>query len=116
MNRCNRRAFLLTTGLAALPLLASLTTTPAGAEMERIASLEGRLVQLSAVSVGIVERSSGKVVHFLLEPHFDEAYAADDKTQIPMNAIRMNSIVKIIYDLNTSGPRRADRIIVLKRG
>jgi len=33
-----------------------------------------------------------------------------------MSAIRMNSIIKIIYDLNTGGPRRADRIIVLKRG
>jgi hypothetical protein len=116
MNRCNRRTFLLTTGLAALPLLADLTTAPAAAAMERIATLEGRLVQLSGYSVGIVEQSSGKVVHFLLEPHFDDAYSADGKTQIPMSAIRMNSIVKIIYDLNTGGPRRADRIIVLKRG
>jgi hypothetical protein len=116
MNRCNRRTFLLITGLAALPLLASLTAAPAGAEMEQIASLVGRLVQLSAFSVGIVDQSSGKVVHFLLEPHFDDAYSADDKTQIPMNALRMNSIIKIIYDLNTGGPRRADRIIVLKRG
>jgi hypothetical protein len=116
MNRCNRRTFLLTTGLAAPAAFANLTTAPAGAEMERIASLEGRLVQLSAFSVGIVDKSNGKVVHFLLEPHFDEAYSADNKTQIPMNAIRMNSIVKIIYDLNTGGPRRADRIVVLKRG
>jgi hypothetical protein len=116
MNRCNRRTFLLATGLAALPLLMKVTTPPAGAAMERIAELEGRLVQLSAVSVGIVEKSSGKVVHFLLEPHFDEAYTADEKKLIPMNELRMNSIVKIIYDLNTGGPRRADRIIILKRG
>lgn len=109
MNRCNRRTFLLATGLAALAL-------PAGAALERIASLEGRLVQLSAVSVGIVDQSSGKVVHFQLELHFDDVYSADEKTQIPMSALRMNSIVKIIYDLNTGGPRRADRILVLKHG
>jgi|GEM_PF-6412711 len=116
MNRCNRRTYLLATGLTALPFLANATAAPAGAAMERIATLEGRLVQLSANSVGIVEKSSGKVVHFLLEPHFDEVYTADEKTLISMRALRMNSIVKIIYDLNTSGPRRADRIIVLKRG
>jgi hypothetical protein len=115
MNRCNRQTFLLATGLAALPFLANAAAAPAGAALERIATLEGRLVQLSALSVGIVDKSSGRVVHFLLEPHFDEAYTADEKTLIPLRELRLNSIVKIVYDLSTSGPRRADRIIVLKR-
>jgi hypothetical protein len=113
MIRCKRRTFLSAVGMAALPFLMGITVAPARAALERMASLEGRLVQVSEYSIGIIDSSSGKVVHFLLEAHFGEAYATDERTQIPLRELRMNSRVKIIYDLGGSGPRRAERVIVL---
>jgi hypothetical protein len=114
MIRCNRRTFLSALSLTTLALLTGITFAPAGAAMERMASLEGRLVQVSEYSLGIIDGSSGKVVHFLLEAHFSEAYAADERTPIPIRDLRLNSHVKIIYDLSVGGPRRAERVIVLK--
>jgi hypothetical protein len=98
-----------------LPALAGLAPLPAGASMEQMATLKGRLVGISATSIAVIDENSGKVVHFMLEAPFEDAFAANEKVQIPMNELRTNSTVRVDYDQNRGGPRRAERIIVLKR-
>jgi hypothetical protein len=109
------RPAILAAALAVFPLLATAGITPASASMERLASIEGRLVMLTAQSVGVLDDNSGKVVHFMLEAPFEEVYRTDEKTLIPINEVRMNTRVRIVYDQSRGGPRRADRIIVNPR-
>jgi hypothetical protein len=109
------RPALLAAALAVFPLLATTGNTPAAASMERLATIEGRLVMLTAQSVGVLDDNSGKVVHFMLEAPFEEVYRTDEKTLIPLNEVRINSRIRIVYDQSRGGPRRADRIIVNPR-
>jgi hypothetical protein len=101
--------------LALLPFAAGVTAAPASAAMTQVATLKGRLVGISATSIAVIDETSGKVVHFQLEAPFEEAYSANEKAQIPMNDLRVNSIVRVTYDQSRGGPRRAERIVILKR-
>jgi hypothetical protein len=108
------RTLLLALSLAVLPGLAALVPGPATASMEQMATLKGRLVGITATSLAVIDENSGKVVHFMLEAPFEDAFSANEKVQIPMNDLRMNSLIRVEYDQNRGGPRRAERIIILK--
>ncbi len=71
----------------ALAVLSLGTTAPANAAMERIAILEGRLVQISALSVGVIDPNSGRTVHFMLEAPFEDTFKADEKNADPARRI-----------------------------
>lgn len=104
------RRFLVTVMLAAFPLFAPLTAVPAAAGLAQTAWIDGRVVQISVVSLGVVDATTGKVVHFHLEPYFDEAFSAGGTTKIPMKRIHFGSIVKVFYDRKFTGTRHAERI------
>jgi hypothetical protein len=108
------RPALLAAGLVILPLFATVANAPVRASMERIATIEGRLVMVTVHSLGVIDTNSGKVVHFMLEPPFEEVYASDQKTLVPLNEVRMNTPVRVFYDQSRGGPRRAEKVIVLK--
>jgi hypothetical protein len=109
------RPLLLAFTLAVLPLLTTVMPAPAGASISQMATITGRLVGISATSLAVIDVNGGKVVHFMLEAPFEDAFTSNEKVQIPMNELRMNSIVRVEYDQRRGGPKRADRIVVLKR-
>jgi hypothetical protein len=108
------RPHFLAFALALLPLLTAVMPARAGASISQMATITGRLVGVSATSLAVIDENGGKVVHFMLEAPFEDAFSTSDK-MIPMNELRMNSIVRVEYDQRRGGPRRADRVIVLKR-
>jgi hypothetical protein len=71
----------------------SVPAAPATATLRQMRSIAGRVVQISVVSLGVVDAATGKTVHFHLEPYFDEVYAGDSKT-----------------NQRFTGPRRAERL------
>jgi hypothetical protein len=109
------RPLFIAIAVALLPLLTTLAPAPASASLSQMATITGRLVGMTATSLAVIDENGGKVVHFMLEAPFEDAFSANEKVQIPMNDLRMNSIVRVEYDQRRGGPRRADRIIVLKR-
>jgi hypothetical protein len=108
------RTLLLAAAFALLPGLVLGAARPGAAALAQIESIEGRLVQISVVSIGIVDRTTGKTVHFLLDPHFEEAFAAGGKTPIPMERIRIGNRIRVFFDQKFAGTRRAERIELLK--
>jgi hypothetical protein len=85
------------------------------AALSNLTAVEGRVVQLSVVSVSIVNSTSGKVVPFHLEPYFADVFNAGGKTEIPISRIHIGSIVKVFFDAKFTGTRRAERIELLRQ-
>ncbi len=103
------RTFLIALMLAVSPLFATVAGAAAGPALAQMAWFEGRVVQMSVVSVGIVDATTGKTVHFHLEPFFDEVFSASG-AKASMKRVRLGSMVKVFYDRKFKGTRRAERI------
>jgi hypothetical protein len=108
------RTFLLALALAVLPSLVHATPAAATTAIGQIVSVEGRVVQVSVASIGLVDSVNGRTVRFHLEPYFDEVFSAGGKTKVSMEAVHIGSIIKVFYDQRYGGTRRAERIEVLK--
>ena len=96
--------------LAVSPHFATATGVAATPALAQLAWFGGRVVQMSVVSIGIVDATTGKTVHFHLEPYFDEVFAAGGTTQASMKRIQLGSMVRVFYDRKFKGTRRAERI------
>jgi len=96
------RTLLLALSLAVLPLSPAWRRCPPG-----IDGADGNAQRpprgISATSIAVIDENSGKVVHFMLEAPFEDAFAANEKVQIPMNELRTNSTVRVDYDQNRGG-------------
>lgn len=85
------------------------------AALSNITTVEGRVVQLSVVSISVVGSTSGKVMPFHLEPYFANVFTPGGKTEIPISRVRIGSIVKVFFDTKFTGTRRAERIELLRQ-
>jgi len=105
------RTFFLTLTFALMMLVAG-TAAGRAQSNDELATVEGHVTQLTVNSIGILNAQSGKVVHFHLEPDFEDFFGANDKTQISMDRFRIGSSVRIYFNPRFT-TRRAVRIVLL---
>jgi hypothetical protein len=89
--------------------------TPASAARVGSSWVEGTLVHISDNNIKVQDDRDGKVLSFLLVPHFDQVFTANGKGTYQMKALHSGSLVKVYYDQKLFGVRHADRILVLTR-
>jgi hypothetical protein len=77
-----------------------------------LASVEGRITQLSVNSIGVLNPQNGRVVHFHLEPYFEDFFAANEKTQLPMERFHIGTFARIYFNPRFT-TRRAVRVVLL---
>jgi hypothetical protein len=106
------RTLFLALTFALMTVVAGTTAVRAQANGE-LASVEGRITQLTVNSIGILNAQSGKVVHFHLEPYFEDFFAANAKTEIPMDRFHIGSLVRVDFNPRFT-TRRAVRIVLLR--
>jgi hypothetical protein len=92
-------------------IVAGATAARAQANGE-LASVEGRITQLTVSSIGVLSPQNGKVVHFHLEPYFEDFFAANEKTQIPMERFHIGTYARIYFNPRFT-TRRAVRVVLL---
>jgi hypothetical protein len=89
-------------------------TTAVGAQANgELASVDGTITQLTVNSIGVLNPQNGRVVHFHLEPYFEDFFAKNDKTQIEMDRFRVGAFVRIYFNPRFT-TRRAARVILLR--
>ncbi len=75
----------------------------------------GRVVHVSTDNIKVQNMPSGKVLSFLIVPHFDQVFQFDGKTTYQMKRLTPGKRVKVYYDERALGVRHADRIVVMNR-
>jgi hypothetical protein len=110
MNRL--RTLFLALALLLVTLAAGTTAVQAQANGE-LASVDGSLTQLSINSIGVLNPQSGRVVHFHLEPYFEDFFAPNDRTQIERDRFHIGAFVRIYFNPRFT-TRRAVRVVLLK--
>ncbi len=72
----------------------------------------GRVLHVSTDNIKVENMPSGKVLSFLIVPHFDQVFQFDGKTTYQMKRLP-GKRVKVYYDERALGIRHADRIVVM---
>ena len=106
------RTLFLALGFALVTLLAGATAAQAQSNGE-LASVEGTVTQLTVNSIGVLNPQNGRVVHFHLEPYFEDFFAKNEKTQIEMDRFHVGSYVRIYFNPRFT-TRRATRVVLLR--
>jgi len=75
----------------------------------------GRVLHVSTDNIKVKNMRSGKVLSFLIVPHFDQVFQFDGKTTYQMKHLTSGKRVRVYYDERALGIRHADRIVVMNR-
>jgi hypothetical protein len=105
------RTLLLALAIVLVTLVAGTTAVRAQSNGE-LSSVEGRVTQLTINSIGVLVAQNGRVVHFHLEPYFEDFFAANERTQIDRDRFRIGSLARIYFDPRFT-TRRAVRVVLL---
>jgi hypothetical protein len=88
------------------------TTAVRGQANGELASVDGPITQLTISSIGVLSPQNGRVVHFHLEPYFEDFFAPNDRTQIERDRLHIGSSVRIYFNPRFT-TRRAVRVVML---
>ena len=105
------RTLVLALGFILATMVAGTTAVRAQANGE-LATVDGRITQLTINSIGVLNPQNGRVVHFHLEPYFEDFFAPNDRTQIERDRLHIGSPVRIYFNPRFT-TRRAVRIVML---
>lgn len=96
----------------AAALAASATLAPIAAPAAATQVMIGTVQHVSANNIKIKDSKTGKVIGFVLVPHFKNVFSKDGKTTQQMSALTPGTPVTIYYDQKALGVRHADRILI----
>ncbi len=111
-SQTRARTLLLALAFTLVTFFAGTTVARAQANGE-LASVDGHVTQLTISSIGVLNPQSGRVVHFHLEPYFEDFFAPNDKTQIDRDRLHVGSPVRIYFNPRFT-TRRAVRVVMLR--
>jgi hypothetical protein len=106
------RTLFLALAFVLVTFLAGTTAVRAQANGE-LASVDGRITQLTISSIGVLNPQNGRVVHFHLEPYFEDFFAPNDKTEIDRDRLQIGSLIRIYFNPRFT-TRRAVRVVMLR--
>jgi hypothetical protein len=91
---------------------ANATLAPFVAPAAQTQVMIGTVDHVSTNNIKIKEQKTGKVIGFVLVPHFNKIFSRDGKTTMQMSALTPGTPVTIYYDQKALGARHADRILI----
>jgi hypothetical protein len=96
----------------AAALAAGTTLVPIVAPAAVTHMMIGTVDHVSTNNIKIKDSKTGKVIGFVLVPHFNQVFSKDGKTTQQMSALKPGTPVTIYYDQKALGIRHADRILI----
>lgn len=94
--------------IIAITLLTVMGTAPLAA-LAKEGVITGHIVHISATNIKI-RNSGGQVLSFIVVPHFKKVFGSDAHVTRNLKDLRAGDRVKIRYDQNLLGVRKADAI------
>ncbi len=110
-SQTRMRALFLALAFLLVTFVAGSTAARAQANDE-LASVEGKVTQLTISSIGVLNPQNGRVVHFHLEPYFEDFFAKNEKTPLERDRFQVGSYVRIYFNPRFT-TRRASRVVLL---
>lgn len=95
----------------AAALAASATLAPIAAPAAATHMVIGTVEHVSTDNIKVKDAKTGKVMAYLLVPHFNRVFSKDGKTTKQMSALTPGTPVTVYYT-QTLGVRHADRILI----
>jgi hypothetical protein len=105
------RTLLAAARIAAFFFAIALAVAPTAAPAVKLGVFEGNVVHVSTDNIKVKDAKTGKVMAYLLVPHFNRVFSKDGKTTKQMSALTPGTPVTVYYT-QTLGVRHADRILI----